>query len=462
MAGNTVSNVVREELVTKSGNKTTTRVCEQTSIKKSLLMTSDQQAQQALSEFLLKVGVPFNVVDCPEWRTFFKTARGNTKAQSLTRDAYNSDIDSYHALFQELVSKKLLDEIASMYGFAFLNLIHDLWTNNSVNCVLGSSISFIDKHWLKVYIAMTGKVHKSGHSALNVSKAIKTRFKEDFPAVGIKDDIWTVVSDTTAAARYVADHFPDSSQNDCKMHAIQLAIKYSMGLVDNTVTIDCVVHIVTPGAEDERYDAAIIAISKLRKVVKFIGTPERRKNFVECAEEENFANYTVPGIDGDTRVADCHKIIQIVVFNYLLLKKYFQKQTAKDTEIFMCISEDEWILLIEMEAILQPIAVFARSTSQTASEVTASYFLIWKKDWFKHLEKTSFQVLTRSFRHIGETYKTQARESKERDSFSADSRPCFDRCKAQLKIRFENPQHGPNNVVRDDEDMFLATCVDPR
>ena len=75
--------------------------------------------------------------------------------------------------FKETVSTVILDEISSMYGFTFLDLIRDLWTSNSVDCILGASISFIDLKWLKKYLALIAQKHTLGHSTASVSSNIK-------------------------------------------------------------------------------------------------------------------------------------------------------------------------------------------------------------------------------------------------------------------------------------------------
>ena len=53
---------------------------------------------------------------------------------------YKDHIDAYDVKFKETVSEVILDDIASMYGFQLINLIHDLWTINSIDCIIGASI----------------------------------------------------------------------------------------------------------------------------------------------------------------------------------------------------------------------------------------------------------------------------------------------------------------------------------
>ena len=79
---------------------------------------------------------------------------GQTKSKHLYRDKFNNKIESYHKQFKELLSKLLLENIFTMNGFLFINLIYNLWTNNSVDCILWASLSFIDSNWKKRYIAL--------------------------------------------------------------------------------------------------------------------------------------------------------------------------------------------------------------------------------------------------------------------------------------------------------------------
>ena len=57
---------------------------------------------------------------------------------------------------------------------------------------------------------------------------------------------------------------------------------------------------------------------------------------------------------------------------------------------------------------------------------------------------------------------TQDREETSRRNFSSDSSQCISRLTDQLKLRFSQKQRNPNNVVRDDIDLYIAMCCDPR
>ena len=58
-------------------------------------------------------------------------------------------IDSYHNEFKGLVVHAVSNEVRTMHGIPFLNLMHDMWTSKSVKAVLDVSISYIDSNWKK-------------------------------------------------------------------------------------------------------------------------------------------------------------------------------------------------------------------------------------------------------------------------------------------------------------------------
>ena len=172
----------------------------------------------------------------------------------------------------------------------------------------------------------------------------------------------------------------------------------------------------------------------------------------------------LPSIDGETRAAGIPTLIQKVVFNYSLLHEFFTEECpVTEQEVFTCITEEEWNLLIEIEAIVEPLAKFTRANVQSGSVVTASYFLYWKQQFVDHVKKKeSFQVLSRIDRAIHETYVTQKRVTKSKTLFSDSSSKCFKRLRHQLQIRFDRPQRSMDLTERDELDLFFAMCLDPR
>ena len=55
--------------------------------------------------------------------------------------------------------------------------------------------------------------------------------------------------------------------------------------------------------------------------------------------------------------------------------------------LFTSITEGEWNLLEEIEAICSPLAKFAMEIQSEG--VTSSYFLLWRQKFHKHVQKES-------------------------------------------------------------------------
>ena len=185
----------------------------------------NETVSNSLSTFLIRSGVAFNAIDNEDFKTFYRLCRSDTNAPTLERSVHNSNIDSYYHEFKGLVVQAVSNEIRTMHGIPFLNLMHDMWTSKSVKAVLGVSISYIDSNWKNIYLALFNRARRGGHSARVVSSTIKKRMADEYPDLPIADYIWTVVSDTTSLARNVAEDFEDSLQIDCNMHLANLGLK---------------------------------------------------------------------------------------------------------------------------------------------------------------------------------------------------------------------------------------------
>ena len=95
--------------------------------------------------------------------------------------------------------------------------------------------------------------------------------------------------------------------------------------------------VLTPGANGIAFTEGYAAINKLRELVKYFSSPQRRDKLIAFAEERGHNNYAVPKIDGDTRVASCHKMIQEGIFNYVLFDDFFNESNsnALDRAVFL-------------------------------------------------------------------------------------------------------------------------------
>ena len=175
-----------------------------------------------------------------------------------------------------------------------------------------------------MYIALLCKHYAGGHASLSVSKEIKERIREEYGLAGenILDNVWTVTSDTTAAARNVANHFQAAAQVDCVMHGGNFGLKYAMGISENYCNIDRQRVINTPGSNGVAFTTANEAIKKLKALIVYLGTPQRRDYYRQHAESEGFIPYSIPALPGDTRVASYCRMIQQCVFNFKLLQSF--------------------------------------------------------------------------------------------------------------------------------------------
>ena len=109
-------------------------------------------------------------------------------------------------------------------------------------------------YWLqlkKTYITLIAQKHTEGHSEEAVSENIKEVVLYEYPDVDLPDNVWEVVSDTTAAAWDVVDHFDEISQNDCAIHGGILSLQYAIGLLETVKTVNRIKHTTTPGSKNE-------------------------------------------------------------------------------------------------------------------------------------------------------------------------------------------------------------------
>jgi len=136
--------------------------------------------------------------------------------------------------------------------------------------------------------------------------------------------VWTVASDTTAAARNVADHFEAAAQVDCVMYGGNLGLKYAMGMSESYCNIEGQRVINTSGSNGAALTVANDAMKKLKAFINYLGTPQRRDYYRQHAESEGFIPYSIPALPGDTIVALYCRMIQQCVFSFKLLQVFLR------------------------------------------------------------------------------------------------------------------------------------------
>ena len=165
-----------------------------------------------------------------------------------------------------------------------------------------------------------------------------------------------------------------------------MGLKYALGLLDNTTTVSGIKTITTPGSYNILYVAGNIEIKGMRKIVDFFGTSERRSRLDTHALAHNWIYYMTK-LDGDTRVSLCHTIIQKMLFSYQLLNHFFEHSASgAEKVVFTNMSVNDWDLLEDMEAVVDPLSVTPCTSSQMEQFVTASYFFLRKRNFYKNLK----------------------------------------------------------------------------
>ena len=82
-----------------------------------------------------------------------------------------------------------------------------------------------------------------------------------------------MASDTTTAARNVADHFVAVAQVDCAMHSGNLGLKYAMDMAENYCNVNDERVINTPGSNGVAFTIANQAIKNLKALIVYLETP---------------------------------------------------------------------------------------------------------------------------------------------------------------------------------------------
>ncbi|KAG3031006.1 hypothetical protein PC120_g3397 [Phytophthora cactorum] len=80
----------------------------------------------------------------------------------------NDILNAKYEVFLKDTEAMLQNEFRLLYRMLFMNLMHDLWTNTSKNCIVGTSIAFVDPAWAFVYLALLGETKSNGYNSEDV------------------------------------------------------------------------------------------------------------------------------------------------------------------------------------------------------------------------------------------------------------------------------------------------------
>ncbi|OWZ14566.1 hypothetical protein PHMEG_00011940 [Phytophthora megakarya] len=284
-----------------------------------------EQLASLVSQWLIDDGLPLNITQTPG---FLKMHRGLTSDPSAVM----------------LHARTHNDLIGLLFGMFVKHY--------------GDILSFIDYNWRFVYLASLAVVKNDGHESTAVGTLIKSKLKSIYK-LDIDATARYIKADITPAARTVSLQFDPSLQADCGMHCLNLYIGYGVGLKENTRKIT----IVNPITKEKIK----------REIVTEGGEFREGHNLIDLQTLHNLP--VLSGIiDVDVRVASVVKLFQRSIVNYLAYQRYFQsvKEAKKDEKVFTCISQEEWNMVIETEAIVHRIADLILVESQTANMLSST------------------------------------------------------------------------------------------
>jgi len=117
------------------------------------------------------VGLAYNIVANKDFQALLKVATGDS-ATVLSREAHNGYVDADFLLSCKKVTADVVEAMSRCFGFGFVSLFHDMYSDNAGSSVLGASIAFISKDWQLKHYAIVGQKHHGSHAASDVASAI--------------------------------------------------------------------------------------------------------------------------------------------------------------------------------------------------------------------------------------------------------------------------------------------------
>ena len=318
----------------------------------------------------------------------------------MARDTFLQYLDCEFNIFVQAVNKMLLKSIKELYGMRFLQIIHDMWTSAGNDNILGSCLCFIDSKFNRQIIPAFLSVNNISHGAAFNASTLKQLYQDRFK-INIGNCTRFVTSDTTAAARAVSNYIDGSEQVDCEMHILNLILLYGIGLRDNVKLqklvlgddgIEKKVQVVITGGGPFPDGSRIIQV--LRSICKYFGSAQRMTRLQDI-QEINHGPRGAPMLDGKTRVASCHRLLQSSILHFWTLEKYYESVSNSSDDfiaIWEALNSNDWLLIQEMEAIMKDIARYALGGSQSDSSL-ASEILIYRKVAMGVIQRNTFHVL---------------------------------------------------------------------
>jgi hypothetical protein len=425
---------------------------------------TEKSIQLTMARWLIYENKPVNVI----YSDLFKSMLTGTLGKSfvpMSRDTFGKYLDREFSLFVDAVVKLLLQAMDELHGLRFLQVVHDMWTSAGNNNILGSCLSFVTSDFNRQIIPAFLIVNNTSHGAQFNADALKTIYQKRFK-VNLENCTRFVTSDTTAAARSVSNFIDGSEQVDCEMHILNLILLYGIGLRDNVKT-----HKVTGEDGIERklpqvvtgggaFSSGLQVIQALRKICKYFGTAQRQSRLSNI-QNLNHGPLGTPIIDGKTRVASCHRLLQTSILHFWTLQKYYESVANSSDDfkdIWEALSSSDWLLIQEMESIMKDLSRYALGGSQSDSSLP-SEILVYRKVAMSILHRQSFCLLPLKRHDQGTTLtdleraRVNAGRRVDVRELSVNGQICLQRMKHQIQSRF---------VALEEPKTYVPLYLDPR
>ncbi|KAG3168356.1 hypothetical protein C6341_g11334 [Phytophthora cactorum] len=121
---------------------------------RTLFGLSKTQKAGLVAQWLICDGLPFNRSQTPAFKEIFCALTGDPTATVISAKTHNDLLNVLYEKILRETAKMLQNEFGLLCCMRFLNLMHDMWTNVSKDCIVGTSILFIEHNWKIVYMAL--------------------------------------------------------------------------------------------------------------------------------------------------------------------------------------------------------------------------------------------------------------------------------------------------------------------
>ncbi|ETM41676.1 hypothetical protein L914_12568 [Phytophthora nicotianae] len=306
------------------------------------------------------------MITTPAFRDFLAGVTGKPDVTVPSHKTYNDILDTHYTAFKKDVSEILAKEFKEVFETPFLNVEHDLWTNSAKSCIVGASCGFIDHKWQPRHLALLAQVKNDGHTSEEVAGVLDKELKAR-NGLDVNKMARFMLSDTASTARKVSKQFDSALQTDCTMHVLNLCIGYGIGLKENVRNE----YILDSKTSD-------FVKKRLRALNNFFASSRSSERIAHLKQVQMF--HRLPElatlVDADVRVASPVKLFRRSIINYPAFQAFFQNASSSDEAVFNCISQSEWELAVQLEAVVCRVAELALVESQSATMRSSTMYAL--------------------------------------------------------------------------------------